>query len=142
MKQKFYHQKHSGNRRFPRKIQSASKADLLAAIASVEVIKKEHKTDENIIPVEKKFEDFSLSSVLLENIQNKGYERPTPIQQDGIPAIQSGQDVIGSNSIVVCFGISNIINFSCASQHNYRQIMKFWYITQLMKHCFTIHNRH
>jgi len=95
MKQKFYHQKHSGNRRFPRKIQSASKADLLAAIASVEVIKKEHKTDENIIPVEKKFEDFSLSSVLLENIQNKGYERPTPIQQDGIPAIQSGQDVIG-----------------------------------------------
>ena len=95
MKHTFYPQRNSGNRHFPRKIQSASKTDLLAAIASVEVIKKERKQEDIETPVEKKFEDFSLSPILLENIHNKEYLQPTPIQQDAIPMILSGKDVIG-----------------------------------------------
>lgn len=43
----------------------------------------------------KKFEDFKLSKQLLNAIKEIGYELPTPIQEKGIPAAQSGQDVIG-----------------------------------------------
>ena len=43
----------------------------------------------------KKFEDFKLSKQLLNAITEAGYETPTPIQEKGIPAAQSGQDVIG-----------------------------------------------
>ncbi len=43
----------------------------------------------------KKFEDFKLSKQLLNAIKEAGYETPTPIQEKGIPAAQSGQDVIG-----------------------------------------------
>ena len=43
----------------------------------------------------KKFEDFKFSKQLLNAIEECGYDSPTPIQEKGIPAAQSGQDVIG-----------------------------------------------
>jgi len=41
------------------------------------------------------FNDFSLSEQMLKNIQLRGFTTPTPIQDQAIPKILSGQDVIG-----------------------------------------------
>ena len=42
-----------------------------------------------------KFEDFSISGEIKENISRKDYTSPTPIQDQIIPAILAGSDVIG-----------------------------------------------
>lgn len=41
------------------------------------------------------FSDFGLRSELLSNIVSKGYVKPTPIQDEAIPAVISGRDVLG-----------------------------------------------
>lgn len=41
------------------------------------------------------FSDFSITENLKINIQNKGYDMPTPIQDQTIPLILEGKDVIG-----------------------------------------------
>jgi ATP-dependent RNA helicase RhlE len=41
------------------------------------------------------FASFSLNPILLENIRKLGYETPTPIQAQAIPAILQGRDVMG-----------------------------------------------
>ena len=41
------------------------------------------------------FADLGLSEPLLEALSHLGYERPTPIQEEAIPALLQGQDVIG-----------------------------------------------
>jgi len=42
------------------------------------------------------FNDFGFDPRLLEGIDSLGFEIPTPIQQQGIPIIQEGKDLIGS----------------------------------------------
>jgi ATP-dependent RNA helicase RhlE len=42
-----------------------------------------------------KFDDFEIHEALKERIQKRGYETPTPIQDQAIPAIIEGKDVIG-----------------------------------------------
>jgi ATP-dependent RNA helicase RhlE len=42
-----------------------------------------------------KFSDFKLESVLKQNISKKGYETPTPIQDQAIQPLLDGKDVIG-----------------------------------------------
>jgi superfamily II DNA/RNA helicase len=42
-----------------------------------------------------KFEDFSIESQLKNNIASKGYVKPTPIQDQSIPFILEGRDIIG-----------------------------------------------
>ena len=42
-----------------------------------------------------KFEDLGLSKPLLDALSHLGYEDPTPIQEQAIPALLAGQDVIG-----------------------------------------------
>ncbi|OGE11408.1 hypothetical protein A3H87_05220 [Candidatus Curtissbacteria bacterium RIFCSPLOWO2_02_FULL_42_37] len=42
-----------------------------------------------------KFEDFPVSFEIKKNIANKGYSLPTPIQDQAIPAICAGKDIIG-----------------------------------------------
>ena len=42
-----------------------------------------------------KFDDFSTSALLKENIASKGYLLPTPIQDMAIPPILRGEDIIG-----------------------------------------------
>src|SRR5258706_1346595 len=42
-----------------------------------------------------KFEDFAVTDALKRNIQNRNYSSPTPIQDQAIPAILSGRDLIG-----------------------------------------------
>ncbi|MBC5994682.1 DEAD/DEAH box helicase [Pontibacter cellulosilyticus] len=41
------------------------------------------------------FEDFKLNKQLLNAINDAGYEKPTPIQQQAIPIISGGHDVLG-----------------------------------------------
>ena len=41
------------------------------------------------------FNDFSLSDQLKINVKSKGYEKPTPIQDQVIPFVLDGKDVIG-----------------------------------------------
>jgi ATP-dependent RNA helicase DeaD len=41
------------------------------------------------------FDDLGLSAPLLEALRHLGYERPTPIQEQAIPALLEGRDVIG-----------------------------------------------
>ncbi len=49
---------------------------------------------EEYIP-KNKFEDFAISESLKRNVIDKGYDIPTPIQDQSIPAILEGRDVIG-----------------------------------------------
>src|SRR4051812_44572400 len=41
------------------------------------------------------FAELGLSETLLEALQHLGYENPTPIQEQAIPALLEGSDVIG-----------------------------------------------
>ena len=42
------------------------------------------------------FSDFGFDSTLMEGIEAMGYQTPTPIQEQAIPAILEGRDMIGS----------------------------------------------
>lgn len=91
---------HSGFRK-PRKIVSLSKDELYSAVKQVEVIKKgKAYQDQEAYQQEAQeavtsFSSFPLSPKLLDNIVRKGYVTPTPIQQQAIPHILHGRDVIG-----------------------------------------------
>lgn len=91
-KNKFHQQKRFNK---PRKITSVSERELRDAVASVEVIKKGKIVEEAPVRIASDFKDFPLSPKVLENIAYKGYASPTPIQQQVIPHILSGRDVIG-----------------------------------------------
>ncbi|MCC9168350.1 DEAD/DEAH box helicase [Pontibacter harenae] len=41
------------------------------------------------------FEDFKLNKQLLNAIEEAGYQKPTPIQQQAIPQIMAGHDILG-----------------------------------------------
>lgn len=41
------------------------------------------------------FEDFNLNPILLANIKTKGFIKPTPIQDEAIPKVLEGKDVLG-----------------------------------------------
>jgi len=60
------------------------------------------------------FEDFNLSSNLLNNIKNLGFNKPTQIQERSIPHIIVGKDVIGESATgsgkTLAFGIAIIEN--------------------------------
>jgi len=46
-------------------------------------------------PVKNNFEDFHFNEILIKNIKDKGYIKPTPIQDQIIPHILDGRDVLG-----------------------------------------------
>jgi len=56
--------------------------------------KVEIQRDEQFVP-KHTFETFSIREELKRNILSKGYNLPTPIQDQAIPAILQGQDIIG-----------------------------------------------
>jgi superfamily II DNA/RNA helicase len=55
---------------------------------------KELQKEEVYVP-KHKFHDFEIDAKLKQNIINKGYENPTPIQDQSIPYILQGKDLIG-----------------------------------------------
>ena len=55
-------------------------------------VQKVEEITHNII---NKFDDFQIEERLLQNIKRKNYETPTPIQDQAIPHILEGRDLIG-----------------------------------------------
>jgi len=47
------------------------------------------------VEIKNQFSNFLIAQQIKDNILNKGYERPTPIQDQAIPFILEGRDVIG-----------------------------------------------
>ena len=43
------------------------------------------------------FDELGLAAPILEAVKDCGYETPTPIQQQAIPAVLEGKDVIGAS---------------------------------------------
>lgn len=81
-------------RRFAPSTQSS--IELVRAIRSVQVIQKPHSSEDNITYVpHNDFADFALFDQIKNNISYKKYLSPTPIQDQVIPHILSGRDVIG-----------------------------------------------
>lgn len=60
-------------------------------------IKKSQQSSELEIDYksQKTFSDFDIANPLKENIVKKGYTNPTPVQEQAIPAILQGRDLIG-----------------------------------------------
>lgn len=50
---------------------------------------------EEVIHITHTFEDFALHSQLQVNVQRRGYTTPTPIQDQAIPELMNGRDVVG-----------------------------------------------
>lgn len=93
-----YKQRFNPHKRFKKRNVQKSLApyELMKAIASVEVVKKVKIEPEVPRPESSaEFEIFNLGRRVLQNISDKGYKNPTPIQQQTIPAILAGRDVIG-----------------------------------------------
>ncbi len=63
--------------------------------ASLFVNKAKEQDLRDVYVVKHQFADFLISDQIKKNIQEKGYTTPTPIQDQGIPAILEGKDVIG-----------------------------------------------
>lgn len=76
-------------RSFRRNNKSLSSLDLSLFINKAESVHVEEKIIEN------NFSDFRLVPQLLTNITALGYNKPTPIQDQAIPVILSGKDVVG-----------------------------------------------
>lgn len=98
-----YNKRFNPHRNFRKRTQQKSLAnhELFQAIRSVEVIKKsplsarQGKVNGEEQRSISSFDTFDLPSQVLTNVFDKGYKMPTPIQQQTIPAILAGKDVIG-----------------------------------------------
>jgi ATP-dependent RNA helicase RhlE len=92
-----YRKFNSNNRNPKRNFFRSQKTDikLLNAIHNVQVINQANITQaEEVYTTKYKFEDFAISNELKSNVINK-YQTPTPIQDQAIPPILEGKDVIG-----------------------------------------------
>ncbi|MFH1833192.1 MAG: DEAD/DEAH box helicase [Candidatus Levyibacteriota bacterium] len=69
--------------------------ELYQAIRTVEIIKKGKAVSDEEQCSTSTFNFFDLSTEVLQNVFFKGYKIPTPIQEQTIPAVLSGRDVIG-----------------------------------------------
>ncbi|MEO6729428.1 MAG: DEAD/DEAH box helicase [Candidatus Dojkabacteria bacterium] len=58
-------------------------------------IKKAEKVEEVVYTPKHMFNDFDLDAKIKKNVEYKGYKSPTPIQDQTIPAILQGRDVLG-----------------------------------------------
>lgn len=77
---------------------TASNDEVARQIRAVEIVSKKkpnEASEAQTYSSQNSFGDFGLSERLLENINYKKYEDPTPIQDKVIPAIMQGFDVIG-----------------------------------------------
>jgi len=58
-------------------------------------VKKAEKVEEVVYTPKHMFKDFDLDAKIKKNIEYKGYKAPTPIQDQTIPTILQGKDVLG-----------------------------------------------
>ncbi len=52
-------------------------------------------TDIKEVAITNQFEDFAVADLIKQNLKNKGFQTPTPIQDQAIPLSLLGQDIIG-----------------------------------------------
>lgn len=87
-KQKYY-SRYSGRRNFkPRRVN-------IRSFDPRTVIGKVTSSYQDVYEIKNKFADFVLDGRLSRNITNHGYNTPTPIQDQAIPEIIDGRDVVG-----------------------------------------------
>lgn len=80
-----------GNTRKPRKFGENLDTSLFIKKACEIVTIEEAEVSNN-------FEDFNFDPILIKNIKNKGYFKPTQIQDEVIPFVKEGRDVLGMAS--------------------------------------------
>jgi superfamily II DNA/RNA helicase len=86
--------RHNSNRRFAPK--QLPNHELIQAIQAVEVINNQRaQQPETAYTPKNGFSDFALTQEVKKNISLKNYSVPTPVQDQAIPAILAGRDVIG-----------------------------------------------
>ncbi len=59
------------------------------------IAKADGAVEEEVVKINHKFADFAFDAKLKEAIEAKGFENPTPIQDQVIPHILKGKDVVG-----------------------------------------------
>lgn len=70
--------------------------DIIRAIEAIKIVDQSKEADTQCEYVSQyQFSDFAISETLKRNILEKNYPSPTPIQDQVIPAILEGKDVIG-----------------------------------------------
>ncbi len=80
--------RNSNNNNFRNRIKVFDPSHLISAIPEV-------KTESESYAAKHTFADFAISDVLKKNIVLRGYNVPTPIQDQAIPLILEGKDLIG-----------------------------------------------
>ncbi len=78
-----------------RPIKTVSKSVILSAIAYSKQAQPIETQAVQESVVTRTFADFAINTTLLSNIQAKGFTTPTPIQDQVIPSILAGRDIIG-----------------------------------------------
>ncbi len=79
-----------------RPIKTVPKSVILATIARSKQVSTDAAPELDTQPITHTFADFGLVPELVETIRSKGFTTPTPIQDQAIPAILSGRDIIGT----------------------------------------------
>lgn len=92
-RRQFSHRGGNGGRIRP--IKTVSKSLILSAIAQSKIDQTGEQRFVKVPASTHVFADYALSPILQENIRIKGFVTPTPIQEQTIPAILAGRDVIG-----------------------------------------------
>ena len=85
-----------GNRhRAGTRVKSFDPTNLISKLVSGEINTPQDRKDTEKCAISYTFSDFQISDKLKENILQKGYKTPTPIQDQSIPSILEGRDLIG-----------------------------------------------
>jgi len=94
MYNKRFSPRYKNNRRFA--VKQLPSHELMQAIRAVEIVNSQRANQtEEIFTPKNGFSDFELTKQLKTNILAKNYTIPTPIQDQAVPAILEGRDVIG-----------------------------------------------
>lgn len=96
---RFAHSKFSKNNNKPSFQRSSQRGNKFASQSFSDVSKFINKSTnistEQIYTPTNTFDSFPIDNLLKTNVKNKGYVEPTPIQDQAIPPILEGKDVIG-----------------------------------------------
>ena len=87
------YQKYNKNRHYFKRQSNGNKKSNLNPNLFINKAQIEEKAQ--AVAIKHKFEDFLIAEQIKMNISNKGYTTPTPIQDQVIPKVLEGKDIIG-----------------------------------------------
>ena len=91
-----YYPNNASGRNFPRPSRRPQyNYDIVRAIEAVKIVSQPSAVINEEYVSKYKFTDFAINDILKRNILEKNYLYPTPIQDQAIPALLEGKDVIG-----------------------------------------------